>query len=386
MAAIYIHIPFCKKACNYCDFHFSTSLKDKSRLLDCVTKELHTQQHFFADKPAEEQLINSIYFGGGTPSLLSANEIEGFISEIKILHPVADDVEITLEANPDDLTPGKLREIKSSGVNRLSIGIQSFFEEDLKFMNRAHDAQQAKESITNAFEAGFENITIDLIYGTPSLSDEGWIENINKAIDSGVKHISAYALTVEPKTELAAQISTGKINPLSDTKTAGHFEILQEMLEKNGFIHYEISNFCKEGFYSRHNSNYWLKGFYLGVGPSAHSFNGHSRQWNISNNPLYIKAIESNSPFSESENLTLSQKYNEYILTSLRTTWGTSLSYIGNAYSPSLLIHCNKEAKKYILSEHLLLKENKLFLSKKGKLIADKIASDLFYVEDVCND
>jgi len=377
MAGIYIHIPFCKQACNYCDFHFSTSLKNKVGFLDALKKEVELQKDYLGTKK-----INTIYLGGGTPSLLNQNELMQVFDTIDKHFEIAKDAEITLEANPDDLTKNKIKELKNTPINRFSIGIQSFYDEDLKLMNRAHNSQEAISAVKGAQDAGFENITIDLIYGIPNLTENRWRNNLQNAFLLDVKHISAYCLTVEPKTVLAHQVKTKQIKNVDEQQSSEQFEIMLDAMKQQGFVQYEISNFCKDNFYSKHNSNYWLKENYLGLGPSAHSYNGITRQWNISNNALYIKGVEENKLNFELEELSDSQRYNEYILTSLRTIWGTSLDIITSSYGNDYKIYCLKEAEKYILSEDVKIEANKLFLTNKGKLIADKIASDLFKTEN----
>ena len=376
MAGIYIHIPFCKQACNYCDFHFSTSLKNKDGFLIALKKEIELQKDYLSN-----ETISTIYFGGGTPSLLSETEL---MSVFEMLHRefvIAPTAEITLEANPDDITKEKINELKHTPVNRLSMGIQSFFDEDLKLMNRAHTSKEAETAVKLSQDKGFENITIDLIYGIPTLTNQNWKHNLNTTFDLEVKHISAYCLTVEPKTALAHQIKTGKISNVNEQQSSEHFEMMLEEMNKHAFTQYEISNFCKPGFHSKHNSSYWLKENYLGLGPSAHSFNGTSRQWNISTNPLYIQALLKGEMNFEKEELTSNQRYNEYVLTSLRTMWGSDLGYIEKVFGIPYLTHCMAEARPYLESKKLLLKENKLFLSDQGKLFADKIASDLFLTQ-----
>lgn len=377
MAGIYIHIPFCLQACHYCDFHFSTSLKNKLELLRAIEKELIVRKNYLT----KDELINSIYFGGGTPSILSREELSRIFDTIYSNYNISESAEITLEANPEDLNYEKLRALKNTPVNRFSIGIQSFFEDDLKFMNRAHSVQKAVASVKGAQDAGFENISIDLIYGTPTLSDEKWKQNLQTAFDLKVKHISSYCLTVEEKTALHKFIQIGKVKNVDEEKSATHFEILLEAIQKNNFVQYEISNFCSNNFYSQHNSNYWLKKKYLGVGPSAHSYNEVSRQWNIKNNALYIKGIDENKLNFEIETLTPSQNYNEYIMTGLRTMWGISLAHIENVFGKDVLIHCKNEANKYSNSGYIDEKNNCIFLTSKGKLLADKIAADLFLVD-----
>jgi len=377
VAGIYIHIPFCLQACHYCDFHFSTSLKNKSELLLALQKELMLRKNYLT----KGELISSIYFGGGTPSILSREELSRIFDTIYSNYNISASAEITLEANPEDLNYEKLKALKNTPVNRFSIGIQSFFEDDLKFMNRAHSVQKAVASVKGAQDAGFENISIDLIYGTPTLSDENWKQNLHTAFDLKVTHISSYCLTVEEKTALHKFVQTGKVKNVDEEKSATQFEILLEAMQKNNFVQYEISNFCTNNFYSKHNSNYWLKNKYLGIGPSAHSYNEVSRQWNIKNNALYIKGLVENKLNFEIETLTPSQNYNEYIMTGLRTMWGISLSHIENVFGKDVLIHCKNEASKYSSSGYIDEKNNCIFLTSKGKLLADKIAADLFFVD-----
>lgn len=386
MAGIYIHIPFCKQACHYCDFHFSTSLKNKDALLHALNKEIELQKEYL--NPYLDG-VRTIYLGGGTPSLLSEKELMNIFDALHQHYKISADAEITLEANPDDLSIQKLKELKNTPINRLSIGIQSFFDEDLKLMNRAHNSKEALRVVKDAQDKGFENITIDLIYGIPTLSDNNWKYNLQTAFDLEVKHISAYCLTVEPKTALAHLVKEGKINNVDEQKSAKQFEIMLDEMRKNNFEQYEISNFCKDNFYSKHNSNYWLKQPYLGLGPSAHSFNGTSRKWNVSNNALYIQSFATQVGSATApplgggglETLTTSQQYNEYILTTLRTMWGSNLATITSDFGNDYLLYCLKEAEKYILSEDIKKESNKLFLTDKGKLIADKIASDFFMVD-----
>ncbi len=374
MAGIYIHIPFCKQACSYCDFHFSTSLKSKEAFVSSLIREIELQKDYLE----KDALIETIYFGGGTPSLLSAKELDRIFKTLYDNFSLAKNAEITLEANPDDLSKSKLLELKSSPVNRLSIGIQSFFEKDLKLMNRAHNSQQAENCIKESQSAGFENITIDLIYGTPDLSNDNWKKNLTKAFNFGVPHLSCYSLTVEQKTPLENHIKKGKVKPVDEEQSAEQFLILMGETAKNGYEQYEISNFCKPGFHSRHNSNYWKGINYLGLGPSAHSFDGNSRQWNISNNFRYIQSIAKSKIPSEKETLTLDQKFNEYMMTGLRTSTGISLEKVKTEFGEQYLNALLAVAKAYLGSEKITLKENHLILTNSGKLIADRISSDFF--------
>ena len=375
MAGIYIHIPFCKKKCSYCDFHFSTSLSKKDDIILCLIKELEIRKKYLNEN------IETIYFGGGTPSLLSKKEIMSIIDKIYKLFNVIPGVEISLEANPNDLTKQKINDLKKSAINRLSIGVQSFQNNDLKFMHREHTAQQAKKCIEDAQDSGLQNISIDLIYGSPNLKNEKWIKNLNEAINLNIPHISAYSLTIEKNTLLHKMIEKKLCNPIDDQKTKEQFLIMMELLEKNKYIHYEISNFSKKDQLSIHNTNYWRNKSYLGIGPSAHSFNGIERQWNISNNSLYIKSISKCKIPCEVEKLNEKDKYNEYILTSLRTIWGVNSSFIKMTFSSFFYSFFKKNAQKWIKSGHILQKNEKITLSKKGKLFADKISSELFWTE-----
>ncbi len=382
MAGIYIHIPFCKQACHYCDFHFSTSLKYKEDFLKALKREIELQKNYLLPPHSVDRLadVSTIYFGGGTPSLLSQSELMEIIETLHRNFNIDKNAEITLEANPDDLTNLKIKELKDTPINRFSIGIQSFYDEDLKLMNRAHNSKEAEHSVKCAQDHGFENITIDLIYGIQTLTDRNWKNNLQTAFDLDVKHISAYCLTVEPKTALAKFVKEGKLKEVDEQQSAEQFEIMLEAMKNNDFVQYEISNFCKENFYSKHNSNYWLKEKYLGLGPSAHSYNGEVRHANIANNALYIQSLSENKLNVEEEKLSPVQSYNEYVLTSLRTMWGTDLDHIRKNYGDELVIFCLAEAEKHIASGDVLKKGNKLFLSDKGKLFADRIAGALFKI------
>lgn len=382
MAGIYIHIPFCKQACHYCDFHFSTSLHAKDRFIIALLKEIELQKNYFSvPSPLGEgqgEGIKTIYFGGGTPSLLSHNEINKIIDELKKYHEISSDAEITLEANPDDLSVSKIQDLKQTPVNRLSIGIQSFFDEDLKWMNRAHNATQAKQCISEAQNAGFKNITIDYIYGTPTLTDKNWLTNLEAVSELNIQHLSAYSLTVEPRTALSSFIKKKKVMAPDDEQASRQFEMLMKYASENGFIHYEISNMGKEGFISQHNSSYWKGEKYLGLGPSAHSYNHISRQWNISNNNLYIQAIEKNKVPYEMEQLSTTQKFNEYLLTSLRTIWGCDTQYVKRYFPEKYYRNLMTGINTYI-HQTLITNNNQILrLTDKGKLFADRITSQLF--------
>jgi oxygen-independent coproporphyrinogen-3 oxidase len=373
MAGIYLHIPFCKQACHYCDFHFSTSAKYKDEMVQALLQEIRLQKHYL-----DGETIETIYFGGGTPSVLAADEITRLIDAITQLHVVAPGAEITLEANPDDLDQQKVNVFRNTPVNRFSIGIQSFFDEDLAWMNRVHRANEAEASVKRAQDAGFENITADLIYGYPLLSDEKWQHNLHKIFELGIPHISAYSMTVEPQTALAAFISKHKQPPMNDQQSAEQFMLMLNAMQENGFEQYEISNFCKPGHYSRHNSNYWKGVKYLGIGPSAHSFNGHTRQWNIANNAKYIQSISQNTIPAEVETLTETNRLNEYIMTSLRTIWGLDLHKL-NTIASSAANDILKAARPYFDDGSIIQKENTLYLTPHGKLYADNIAAGLFF-------
>jgi len=377
LAGIYIHIPFCKKACVYCDFHFSTSMKNKSELIECINKELAEQKSYL-----ETNQIKTIYFGGGTPSVLNQSELSSILTTIEKEFEVLPDAEITLEANPDDLTQEKLWMIRESGVNRLSIGIQSFVARDLAFMNRSHTILQATNAIKYAKEIGFDNITIDLIYGIPSLSEQEWKRNIKKALNLEVNHISAYCLTSEESTAMHHDIAQGKYELPSEEITSQQFTTLVEMLAENGYEQYEISNFSKRGHNSKHNSSYWKQTHFLGVGPSAHSFNGKTRRWNVSNNARYIKGAKENNWVAEEEELDQQTRYNEYVMTSLRTSWGIDLTFIKDNFEPKFALHFVKESKRFVLDNSIVQAGTNFTLSQSGKLLADRISSELFWVED----
>lgn len=323
--------------------------------------------------------LHTVYFGGGTPSLLTKNDIVKIFAALNANFFIDPNAEITLESNPDDLTKEKIAELKSTPINRLSIGIQSFSDMDLQWMNRAHNAEEALTSVKTAQDAGFENITIDLIYGVPTLSDEQWRKNLDTAFSLGVPHISAYCLTVEPRTALADFIKKRKVENTSEEKAACHFEILMDEMEQHRFIQYEISNFSIKGFEAQHNSSYWKGEYYLGLGPSAHSYNGESRQWNVPNNIRYIKALSKNELDFEKEILTPDNKFNEYLLTSLRTLWGCDLKMVSDSFGIEKLNHLMNSSNSHILQGNIISQNDKLFLSKKGKFIADRVVSDLFF-------
>jgi len=375
MSGIYIHIPFCKQACHYCDFHFSTSMGKKEAMVLALCKELEMRKDEFAEIGVE-----TIYFGGGTPSVLNTEELEQLIAAVYANYQVIGNPEITLEANPDDLTSEKILELAKSPINRLSIGIQSFFEEDLRLMNRAHSSEQAMESLSLATRH-FNNISVDLIYGMPNMSEERWKANIEKALSFDIPHISSYVLTVEPKTALFDFVKKGLVKPAEDEVAQAHFNILNESLTVAGYSCYEISSFGKAGYFSKNNTAYWQQKKYIGIGPSAHSFDGNRRGWNINNNPKYIKSITNGILPMEIEVLSTTDKYNEYVMTGLRTIWGISLSRVekvfGEKYKEYLMLQANR-----FIQEHLLyLDEDVLLATNKGKFLADGIAADLFMIK-----
>ncbi|MDN3678123.1 radical SAM family heme chaperone HemW [Flavobacterium paronense] len=372
MSGIYIHIPFCKQACHYCDFHFSTSLKKKDEMVLALANEITLRKDEFKD-----EVIETIYFGGGTPSILEIADIRMLIDSVYQNYKVIENPEITVEANPDDLTETRITELSHNRINRISIGIQSFFEDDLKLMNRAHNSEEAKKCLETATQY-FDNISIDLIYGVPGMSNEKWLKNIETALSFKMPHISSYALTVEPKTALHTFIQKGIISQPDDEVAQDHFHLLVDKLEENGFIHYELSNFGKENYFSKNNSSYWLGKKYIGIGPSAHSYNGIFRSWNVSNNSLYLKSIAENQLPSETETLTKTDRYNEYVMTGLRTIWGISLDRIEREFGKNYLDYLNQQAAKYIEDHLLFIDDNILRTTKSGKFLSDGIASDLF--------
>jgi oxygen-independent coproporphyrinogen-3 oxidase len=374
MSGIYLHIPFCKQACHYCDFHFSTSMKSKETMVSALAKEMLLRKNEF-----ENEMVETIYFGGGTPSVLTSDEIDFLIGTVYQNFEVAQNPEITLEANPDDLSDQKILELAQSKINRLSIGIQSFFDQDLQLMNRAHNSDEAQKSLAKATQH-FDNISVDLIYGIPGMSDARWKQNIETALSFGIPHISSYALTVEPKTALKQLIGTGQIAAPSDEVAAAHFKILVETLETAGFIHYELSNFGKQDFFSRNNSAYWLGKKYLGIGPSAHSYNGTSRSWNVANNSLYLKSLAENKLPNQTEILTATDRYNETVMTGLRTIWGVSLEKIEKDFGKKYVDYLLQQSRRFVDDGLLSVENGILRTTSKGKFLADGLASDLFLV------
>ena len=377
MAGIYIHIPFCRKACNYCNFHFSTNHQLMDQMIEAMVHEIALQKTYLSEP------IETLYFGGGTPSLLNRAHLAMLMDGVKLHFNLMPNAEITLEANPDDIDTDRLKDWVQLGINRLSIGIQSFRNEDLQWMGRAHNADQALTCIGLAQAAGIQNISIDLIYGGPSLSNEDWINNLEMAINTGVPHLSCYALTVEPKTALAHKINKQELPNVDAAHQAAHFTILQEMSAAAGFEQYEISNFSLPGKRSIHNANYWSGEFYVGIGPAAHSFNGLSRQWNISNNALYIQSLAQGVVPFEIEELTVVQQTNEYIMTALRTVEGIDANRLNTIAGQDIFPAILKDAAHYIRNGLLVQLNQKLYLTPAGKFMADGIAAHLFREEEI---
>jgi putative oxygen-independent coproporphyrinogen III oxidase len=377
MPGIYLHIPFCKQACHYCNFHFSTSLRAKPALVEALVRELELQCDFL--QGAE---LTSIYFGGGTPSLLSLAELDRLLATIFRLHRVAPGAEITLEGNPDDLSREYLADLRRhTPVNRLSIGIQSFHDEDLRWMNRAHSAAHAYACLENARAEAFDDLTIDLIYGSPTTSDERWRHNLDLAFAMEIPHLSCYSLTVEPGTALGHFVKKGRVAPMDDEQAARQFEYLMDAATARGYEHYEISNFARPGRYARHNSSYWRGEAYLGIGPSAHSFDGLARrQWNVANNAAYVRALEAGVIPAESESLTAGQRYNEYVLTALRTVWGCETVRL-EALGEPFRRHFEQRVGTFVDSGWVERREETYRLTRSGKLMADFITADLFFNE-----
>lgn len=373
MAGIYIHIPFCKSKCHYCNFYSIASSRHLKDFVPALLKEMKLRKNYL-----KGEIVKTLYFGGGTPSLLKYDDLMRIMEKLQKTYVISANAEITIEANPDDLDVIKINDLKRSPVNRISIGIQSFFDEDLKYLNRIHTASQAESSVKRSHDVGFENISIDLIYGIPTLTDEKWVENLDISFSLNVPHISAYGLTVEPKTALETLIRKRKATAVDEEQSARQFKILMQQMKANGFIHYEISSFCKDGFISLHNSNYWKGVKYVGLGPSAHSYDQSSRQWNISDILKYLESIEQGNIPAEKEILSETDKLNEYIITSLRTIWGCDLDYIGKIFGSELQNSIRKRIDKHIAANHIALTEHILTLTDEGKLFADGIAARLF--------
>ncbi|MBD3635771.1 MAG: radical SAM family heme chaperone HemW [Crocinitomicaceae bacterium] len=373
MSGIYIHIPYCKVKCHYCDFHFSTNQSSVDDMVEAICLELTKRVGYLRGED-----VSTVYFGGGTPSVLSKDQLARILNTIQATFVVKNDAEITFECNPDDLSETKLQELKSAGINRLSIGVQSFDDEVLKFMNRAHSSEEAVNSILLAQEIGFDNITADLIYGIPDKDLDYWENQVNQMVELGIPHISAYCLTIEKNTVFGHKYDRGELQTPSDEATLQQFRRMIDTLTSHGYLHYEISNFARKGFISQHNSAYWLGTTYLGVGPSAHSYDGDVRGWNISNNPQYIKKVLDSKSVFEVEYLTDRDKFNDYILTRLRTQWGADLEEIQKLGEGIDLTEFDEALERHLDLQNIILIKNTLRLSEHGKFIADKVASDLF--------
>jgi oxygen-independent coproporphyrinogen-3 oxidase len=374
MAGIYIHIPFCRQACHYCDFHFSTSMKNRDAMVFALANEIALRKDELGG-----EIIETIYFGGGTPSVLTNEQLQFLLDAVYANHTVIANPEITLEANPDDLSLSRITELTNSQINRLSIGVQSFFEEDLNMMNRAHNATQAVACLSEAVKH-FDNITLDLIYGIPGMDNERWMRNVEKALSFGIPHISSYALTVEPKTALHTLVKKCIIAAPSDEAAHEQFLLLADRLEKEGFVHYELSNFGKPGYFSKNNTAYWQGKKYIGIGPSAHSYNGTHRSWNVANNTLYLKSLQENKLPLETEELTVTDRYNEYVMTGLRTIWGVDAKRIQADFGDQFSNYLLKEATPFVQQGLLSFENNILTTTRAGKFLADGLASDLFFV------
>jgi oxygen-independent coproporphyrinogen-3 oxidase len=378
MAGIYLHIPFCRQKCHYCNFYSLASFKYRDVFTDALIREMHLRSNYLKDKH-----IKTVYFGGGTPSLLSPDEINRILREMANLFHLDTQAEITLEANPDDLSDTYLKDLKThTAVNRLSIGVQSFFDDDLQYLHRVHDSSMARKAIETAIKTGFHNLSIDLIYGIPTLTEEKWESNLKQFFEFDIPHLSSYALTVEPQTALQKLIEKQKLENTDEDQSVRHFEILLELTNRHGFVQYEISNFARPGFYSKHNSAYWLGGHYLGLGPSAHSFNGISRQWNVHNMKKYVASETIEQVILEKEVLTENQRYNEYVMTSLRTSWGCDTEHIFNLFGEKYKNFFLQNISKYLKENKVQKKGSRYLLTAFGKLFADGIAADLFVGED----
>lgn len=377
MAGIYIHIPFCKTKCHYCDFYKSTDFGARTDFISALKTEIIQRKNEL------EEPIESIYFGGGTPSVLKKEEIDEILTTIRFHFKIAPDIETTLESNPDDLNLQYLKELIEIGFNRISIGTQSFLNDDLKRMNRRHNSADAVDSIKMAQEVGFENISIDLIYGLPNQTAEAWQKNVEQALSLNVQHISAYHLTYHEGTVFYDYLKTGKIKELPDERSLEQFKMLKKLLEEDGFEQYEISNFAKDELYSRHNKSYWERKSYLGFGPSAHSFDQASRRWNVSSLSGYLKAIAEGEKYWDKESLSEQDQYNDYIITSLRTMWGISKRYLEENFQKKFLDHFIKEAESFIKSGHIHLGNETYKLTTDGLFISDKIMENLLFVEDL---
>ena len=373
MSGIYVHIPYCKQACHYCNYHFSTSLKNKESVISAMLKEIEIKSI------GNNDLIQTIYFGGGTPSFFDTKEINKIINSIFEKFKISDKPEITLEANPDDLSNTKLIELSQSYINRLSIGVQSFNDDELKLMNRSHSSEEAKKCIDNSLKY-YNNISIDLIFGMPNSNLKTWESNLDYVTNWNLNHMSAYALTVEPKTALESFVKKNIIKPLNEDLVFEQHELMCNKMSKHEYVNYELSSFAKKGYFSRNNSAYWLRKKYIGIGPSAHSFDGFQRTWNVSNNSLYVKDISKNKMFSGKEKLSIIDKYNEYVMTGLRTKWGISLTYLENNFGLYYKNNFENRILKYVNTALVVVKDDIFTTTIKGKFLADGIASELFMI------
>jgi oxygen-independent coproporphyrinogen-3 oxidase len=371
MAGIYVHVPFCKKACNYCDFYHVTGENNVTPFLNAILKEAETRKDYLGN-----DTVSTIYFGGGTPSVLEVKELEIILKRIRKIFPVDPAGEITIEINPDDVTPGYFRELKKISINRISLGVQSWRDEELAVLNRRHTAKQAFEALERALGEGFENVAIDLIYGIPGSTPDDWAANLDRSLSTGITHLSAYHLTIEKGTVLGKMREKGLFREVDEDESASAFNILTEKTGSAGFVHYEISNFAKPGYISVHNSNYWKQVPYLGLGPSAHSFNGYSRQWNVSDLKKYVSRVNSGKIFHEREDLDTKARFNEYIMVSLRTMWGINLEYVEKIFNKEGCDYINNLSVKFIDYGLMRQENNNLILTNQGKMISDNIISE----------
>ncbi len=371
MAGIYIHIPFCKKLCFYCDFYHIISVKDSGSFIDALLKEATQRKDYL-----KNETVTTVYFGGGTPSVFTVDEIGRILSHINNNYTLSKDCEITIELNPDDVNRDYLKDLKALNINRISLGIQSWHDTDLKMLNRRHDAAGAISALKNTLGSGFSNVTIDLIYGIPGMTLKDWESNLDFSFTFDIKHLSAYHLTIEPGTVFGKMLEKGDLSEIDENDSAAQFNALIEKTENAGFIQYEISNFGKPGYFSIHNSNYWKQVNYLGLGPSAHSFNGYSRQWNVRDLKGYIKAVGNGKSFFESEELDTKTRFNEYIMTSLRTMWGIDLGYVEKVFEKEGYDYILNLSGKYRNYGLMKLEKNSLVLTNQGKLISDNIISE----------
>ena len=373
MAGIYIHIPFCKQSCHYCNFHFSTSTKNKDEVLDAIENEIKQKGQ------ATNEAISTIYFGGGTPSILDVSEINSIIKRIYKEFNVESEAEITIEANPDDLNKEKIINLSLTEINRLSIGVQSFIDKELKIMNRAHDSKKALNSIEIS-KKYFNNISIDLMYGVPESTLESWTHNLDTVSQFDINHISSYALTLEPKTALESFVRKLIVDMPEEGLVYDQYNLINKKLEPLGFINYEVCSFAKENFFSKNNSAYWLRKKYIGIGPSAHSFDGKSRSWNISNNKKYIDQIKKGKSFYKKEKLSKVDQYNEYVMTGFRTIWGVSANFIENNFNSKFKNYFTDRIQKHIDQKNIIVKDDIYTTTNEGRFLADGISSDLFLV------